>query len=84
MYFVMKGAFVEFTLLESGDEEIICSYSPGDHFGEIALLTEERRGSSVKAVAFSNILFISKEEFDNLLVRWCLGGSRPLLFSCEV
>ena len=69
MYFIMKGSFIEYQLLDSGDEELVCSYGPGDHFGEIALLTEERRTSSVKAVNFCNMLYVSKDDFDNLLVR---------------
>lgn len=69
MYFVMKGVLVAFRAVPDSDEqEALANYNVGDHFGEWALLTEQPRVESVKALSLCNLLMLSKDDLEQLMI----------------
>ncbi len=73
MYFIVKGTLMEFSITDCGEEEVVRTLEMGDHFGELAILSDSRRTESVKAVSVCNLLLLSKFELDNLMVRMNSG-----------
>ncbi len=59
LYVVVQGKFEVFTKI-SGNEAHIALVSPGEHFGEVALLTNRFRTASVRAVEKSVALHLTK------------------------
>jgi hypothetical protein len=66
MYFVIKGK-VE-VLSEDGSS--ISLLSDGDFFGEIALLTDQPRTASVRAITYCDLYILEKNIFDTLLQKY--------------
>jgi CPA2 family monovalent cation:H+ antiporter-2 len=64
MFFISSGA-VEVSI---GDKKI--HLGPGDFFGEMALLTGERRTADVTAIDYCLFLVINKDEFDVFISRY--------------
>ena len=63
MYFIRTGV-VE-VLGDNG--EVATTLSDGAHFGEICLLTEDRRVASIRAVTICDLFSLSKANFQSLL-----------------
>jgi len=63
MYFLSQGNVV--ILNDDGQET--ATLNPGSYFGEIALLTSEKRTASVVALTFCDILMLTKDEFEFVL-----------------
>jgi CRP-like cAMP-binding protein len=59
LYVVMQGSFQVFKKID-GAEAHIATVSVGEHFGEIALVTEQPRTASVRAVEESIALRLTK------------------------
>lgn len=53
---------------ELGDQVLKATLGPGDVFGEIALLDDVRRTSSIRAVQDTSLLILPKKEFNKLMV----------------
>jgi CPA2 family monovalent cation:H+ antiporter-2 len=64
MFFISSGA-VEVAI---GDKKI--PLGPGDFFGEMALLTGERRTADVTAIDYCLFLVLTKDEFDKFIARY--------------
>lgn len=67
LYIVAGGEFGVFTHDESGTERRINSLGPGDHFGEMALLTDDTRSATVRAERDGEVLRLDRETFLRLL-----------------
>ncbi|MGH2524671.1 MAG: cyclic nucleotide-binding domain-containing protein, partial [Anaerolineales bacterium] len=52
------------------EQEQISLLSPGDYFGETALMYGRRRSATIAALTDLELLQLSKEDFDNLLRRY--------------
>ena len=63
MYFIRTG-IVE---VLNNEDEVATTLSDGSHFGEICLLTNERRVASVRAVTICDLFSLSKLNFQKLL-----------------
>ena len=63
MYFIRTGV-VE---VLSDNDEVATTLSDGSHFGEICLLTDDRRVASVRAVTICDVFSLSKVNFQSLL-----------------
>jgi CPA2 family monovalent cation:H+ antiporter-2 len=64
MYFISSGA-VEVKV----DDNRTIHLGPGDYFGEMALLTGERRTADVVAVDFCQFLVLDRREFNQFMAR---------------
>ena len=63
MYFIQRGVVEVIT----GDGTVVTHLAEGEHFGEICLLTEERRVASVKAGTMCDLFSLSSHNFRELL-----------------
>lgn len=72
-HFIDEGEFgYEFFVIESGAAdvhhggEVIASLGPGDFFGELALMDEERRTASVIATESTTVIVMTRQAFDSM------------------
>ncbi len=65
-YLIYKGKIKVTRPSESGDD-FLAWLSVGDYFGEEALFENRNRSATIRAVEDSVILFLSRENFENLL-----------------
>ena len=63
MYFIQRGIVEVITF----DGKIVAHLSEGAHFGEICLLTEDRRVASIRATTTCDLFSLSKQNFEELL-----------------
>ena len=67
LYIVAGGEFGVFARDDSGAERRLNSLGPGDHFGEMALLTDDTRSATVRADSDGEVLRLDRETFLRLL-----------------
>lgn len=60
MYVVVQGRFEVFKHVDNGTEAHIAYVDPGEHFGEMALVTDNPRMASIRAVEDSTVLRFTK------------------------
>ena len=63
MYFIQRGVVEVIT----SDGTVVTHLSEGAHFGEICLLTDDRRVASIKATTMCDLFSLSKQNFQELL-----------------
>ena len=63
MYFIQRGV-VE---VIADDGSVVTNLSEGAHFGEICLLTDDRRVATIKAHTMCDLFSLSKQNFEVLL-----------------
>ena len=67
-YIVDSGQVVVLRHTEPGAPQVVVSYlGPGQHFGEMALLTRRPRNATVQATLDTHLLYLRKADFDRLL-----------------
>lgn len=69
-FFILEiGELQCFIALADGDEEQVASYSPGDYFGEVALLDSQcsKRKATVRASKDSSVYWVCREDFDDVV-----------------
>ncbi len=66
-YIVHSGRIRVFLSGENGVETTLNWLGPGDSFGEMALLTDEPRSSTIEAVEDTHLFVLTKEEFEGVL-----------------
>ena len=66
MYFIQMGVVDVLT----NDGEVATSLSDGSHFGEICLLTDDRRVATIRAATTCNLFSLSKKNFEAILVEY--------------
>jgi CRP-like cAMP-binding protein len=49
---------------------VVATLSDGSYVGEVAIVFEQKRTASVRAVTFCDILVLSKDDFDNVLCQY--------------
>ena len=68
--FIIKSGKIEiFRTDPSGGKHVIATLGPGEMFGEMALVDDQQRTATAKAIVESSILVISKGEFQDRLQR---------------
>lgn len=67
LYIVGRGEFSVFARDDGGAERRINSLRPGDHFGEMALLTDDTRSATVRADSDGEVLRLDRETFLRLV-----------------
>lgn len=66
-YVVVKGRVKIFKMSPEGKEAILHICKPGDHFGQVAVYSGKRFPASAETLATSEILFLPREKFLQLL-----------------
>jgi CRP-like cAMP-binding protein len=66
-YIVHSGAVEVVKERPRGDNERLAIKRAGEAFGEMALLTESPRSATVRALEPTNLLYATREQFENLL-----------------
>lgn len=66
-YILEEGEVRAYISGDGGEKEVKTYGKPGDYFGEKALLTNQPRAATIKATQDSQIHWISKEDFDNVI-----------------
>ncbi|MDY6875244.1 MAG: cyclic nucleotide-binding domain-containing protein [Chloroflexota bacterium] len=66
-YFVESGELSVLYIDPQGLESEVARLGPGDYFGETSLLLGEPRDATIKVVQDANLLYLNKDEFDQLL-----------------
>jgi len=66
-YLIASGRVRIFVRHENRMEREISLRGPGEHFGEVALLTGETRTANAESLTETHLLVLSKERFDHLL-----------------
>ena len=74
MYMIEKGK-VEIVLESDDTHQTIAMLGEGSFFGEIALITGEKRTATVKAIAATRLIAIDKKSFTQLIVAGQQGAS---------
>ncbi len=69
LYAVISGRLQAYTRLGSGHERVFTTYSNGDYFGEMPLLSGETHWCNVRTLNDSILLKIPRELFDAVLRR---------------
>src|SRR5262249_28534264 len=67
LYIVSSGSLGVFASAGEGEGARVRTLGPGDYFGEMALLTRERRSATVRADAACELLKLDKSRFDELV-----------------
>ena len=66
-YIVESGELRVLYVNPQGVEQAVSKLGPGDYFGETSLLLGEPRDATVEAAQDTTLLYVSKDEFDQLL-----------------
>ena len=66
-FYLTERGRVQVFVTENGQERSVVERGPGEYVGEIALLLEVPRTASVRALAPTELLTLSREEFDRLV-----------------
>ncbi|MFH2092454.1 MAG: mechanosensitive ion channel family protein [Pseudomonadota bacterium] len=67
MYIIRSGACNAMKIGESGRLELLSTMHPGDFFGEISLLTGEKRTATIKATQDTSVIVIKKGVFSKII-----------------
>jgi transcriptional regulator with AAA-type ATPase domain/polyferredoxin len=67
LYIIKKGRVQAIEVNVEGAEIVLADYYPGDHFGEMSLLTGEPSAVTTKAVEDTEVLVLYKMHFDEVL-----------------
>jgi CRP-like cAMP-binding protein len=79
IYIIKNGAVrISLTSLEGEDVQLLF-LGPGDFFGELALLQEENRLVNARTITQSDLLYLSRKDFQALIDLEPRVGSRVLL-----
>ena len=78
MYVVTSGRLVITQAIGPSDDRILGFREPGSYFGEMALVTDQRRSASVRTVVETEVMEVTKETFD-LVFRSSPQFARSLL-----
>lgn len=85
-FFLVAAGEIELTLtLDGGGEHLVDHLGPGDHLGEISLLTDQDNGLNARALTEVTLLSYDRQAFDDLFLghpiiqqRLALGLARRL------
>ncbi|MEM7182970.1 MAG: ion transporter [Spirochaetota bacterium] len=67
LYFITKGRV---QVMDETTNTIFATLDEGSFFGEIALLTSERRTATIKSIDYCDLYTLDKETFDNVIGRY--------------
>ncbi len=69
MYIIIKGAVKIFVPATDGREVVLAVHRTGDLFGEMSLLDDERRSASATTLEDTEMVSLSRQDFQDVLTR---------------
>jgi putative peptide zinc metalloprotease protein len=66
-FYVIEHGQVQVFVTENGAEQVVAERGPGEYVGEIALLLEVPRTASVRTLAPTRLLALSRQDFEQLV-----------------
>jgi NADH:ubiquinone reductase (H+-translocating) len=66
-FYVITSGEVEVLQRTNGEERVIRTLGPGDHFGEIAVLGNRRRTATVRSLTPTSVLSLARQDFAALV-----------------
>ncbi len=66
-YYILKSGKCEVFRLANAKEIRLATLNAGDHFGEEALISSEKRNATVRMATDGSLMRLSREDFDELL-----------------
>ena len=69
LYLILSGKVKVYTLDDRGREQELVRYGPGDHIGELALLTDAVRTASAVTLEDSDLLVLPRRKFVECLAK---------------
>lgn len=66
-FYVVASGYAQVTKRTGESDEVIANLSPGQFFGEEALIGETTRNASVMMLCEGSLMYLDKEDFQNLL-----------------
>jgi len=67
IYVIRTGLVQKSALLDNGERHVFSQVTPGDFFGEMALLSRRRRQADVVALGYCRVLVLSAADFRRFL-----------------
>lgn len=68
MYFIESGRIEISKKIIEGAEKTLAALGPGNYFGEMSILTGERRSATAKAAVDTELIVINRENFKELIM----------------
>ncbi|MFN0070207.1 MAG: FAD-dependent oxidoreductase [Chloroflexota bacterium] len=69
-FYVIERGEVQVLRMEDGREREVARLGPGDTFGEVALLRQQRRNATVRALTLVEVIVVTRGDFDQLVGTW--------------
>jgi CRP/FNR family transcriptional regulator/CRP/FNR family cyclic AMP-dependent transcriptional regulator len=69
MYIIIQGAVKIFVPATDGREVVLAVHRTGDLFGEMSLLDDERRSASATTLEDTEMVSLSRQDFQDVLIR---------------
>ncbi|MEE9338149.1 MAG: Crp/Fnr family transcriptional regulator [Methylococcaceae bacterium] len=66
-YYIEQGQVKVQVLSETGRNNLLRILGPGDYFGELGLLDEKPRSTTIETLVDTHLIIISKDQFSNCL-----------------
>jgi CRP/FNR family cyclic AMP-dependent transcriptional regulator len=66
-YYIERGQVKVQVLSETGRNNLLRILGPGDYFGELGLLDEKPRSTTIETLVDTHLIIISKDQFSNCL-----------------
>jgi ATP-binding cassette, subfamily B, bacterial len=66
-FYVITAGEVEVLQQVAGHEKVIRKLGPGDHFGEIAAMSNGRRTATVRTLTATSVLSLARDDFAALV-----------------
>lgn len=66
--FVVQSGLIRITKAFGGEERVLAELGPGEFFGEMAILNNEPRNATARAVSPSVLLVYDKDTFEQMLI----------------
>jgi putative ABC transport system ATP-binding protein len=67
LFYVIRDGDVEVSVASGGGEKVVKQLGQGDYFGEVALMTNEKRNATVRAKGVTTCYTLSKDKFRETL-----------------
>ena len=69
-FYIIRSGHVRAVLNREGQDRILSEMGPGEGFGEMALLSDQPRSCTIKAIDDAHLFVLNREAFEDLYMRF--------------